>query len=83
MRRSEVTLTQVTVGTRVSYQDMHNPRRVGTVTAIDSSAGRARYTVAWDEPLTLPAHVSDDLTVEVEIAETTSDLRTCGWKVES
>jgi len=59
VRRSEVTLTQVTVGTRVSYQDMHNPRRVGTVTAIDSSAGRARYTVAWDEPLTLPAHGND------------------------
>lgn len=61
------------VGDRVSYEDMANPLRVGTVVeVIDNEYGR-QYRVAWDE--------ADTATFEdVPVVGTVSDLRQYGWK---
>ena len=38
------------IGDRVSYEDMANPKAVGTVTASHESRWGTDYTVTWDDP---------------------------------
>ncbi len=54
------------VGQRVAYEDMANPRRVGTITDREDELG---WRVVWDDK-------ADD---ECE-GETWSDLRQHGWR---
>lgn len=61
-------LQTVEVGTRVSYEDAANPRRVGAVTEIDESRWGTNYHVEWDEQ-----HRFDG------VAGTYADLRQHGW----
>lgn len=66
-------LTEIKVGSRVAYEDMANPRRVGRVVSLadDGSAG-----VAWEERSQFPVEGSDD-----PIVGTVSDLRQHGWNL--
>ena len=70
----------VAVGLRVSYEDMANPRRTGTVTAVNESRWGMDYTVVWDEPYTIEAEGSYP---EVTVRESRSDLAQYGWKTVS
>ena len=71
------TTTGIQVGTKVSYEDMANPRRVGTVAAITrwgscqgveqvGVGGSVEYRVEWDEG-----------------GSDYSDLRQRGWRIEA
>lgn len=69
--------TKIQVGTRVSYEDMANPRRSGTIAGITrwghsqgveqvGIGGQAEYRIEWDDG-----------------ASDYSDLRQGGWRNET
>lgn len=58
------------VGMRVSYDDVANPRRTGTVVAVNPSRWGTDYTVRWDEPV-----------YETGATESRSDLAQYGWNL--
>lgn len=61
--------TARTIGARVSYGDVANPRRVGTVIDTDTSAWGTQYVVRWDHAPEGP--------------HSWSDLRQAGWQLEA
>jgi hypothetical protein len=84
-------LSEVKVGDKVSYEDVWNPRRRGTVVAIEASIAiehdgtkitRRRdmrcleFTIRWDEPV--PSGTTEFATKE---EESTSDMRQRGWRL--
>lgn len=42
-------ITALKVGTRVSYEDMANPRRQGTVCDIETNRWGTQYVIAWQD----------------------------------
>ena len=57
-----------TIGTRVSYEDVCNPRKPGTVIDTDTGAWGTQYVVQWDDAPEGPHQWTD--------------LRQSGWRVE-
>lgn len=64
---------EAVVGDRVSYEDMANPLRVGTVTEINVSVWGTDYRVEWDAEFQQATAFGPD-------AGTVSDLRQHGWR---
>lgn len=57
------------IGDRVSYEDMANPRREGTIVQTMNTPFGVQYLVEWDDRVT-----------ESLVAQVWSDLRQHGWK---